>query len=279
MSLFSRLPPRLFPPAGKEHRSSPEAERTPRLEEQVRALETFATDLAHELKNPLASIRTAIEMLAEVQDQEEQRRFVKIVLDEVARMESQLSELAEITRIDARLPAEQQEPVPVNGILEQIAERFRMREGDRVSFSVDQPAGIITVRASAARLTQVFENILDNAASLSPDGGLVRVSLSRSAEGEAVVRVHDEGPGIPEAHEARIFDRFFSYRPRAASGRDRPHAGLGLAIAKTIVEGYGGAIAATNNPDSGATFTVRLPASRTGTFARVPGSSASRAGS
>ena len=269
MGIFSRVPPRLFPSGSEEaHKDS---EPAPRLEEHVRALEEFATDLAHELKNPLASIRTAVEMLAEVQSPEEKRRFLKIVLEEVARMESQLSEVAEITRIGSRLPAEHQEPVPVNGLLEQIAERFRMREGS-LTFVVEQPAEIVTVHASAARLTQVLENVVDNAVSFSPDRGCVRVALSRAASGEAVIRVRDEGPGIPEAHRARIFDRFFSYRPQGGRRPDRPHAGLGLAIAKTIVEGYGGSVAAENNTDRGATFTVRLPASRTGTFARVPGS-------
>lgn len=270
MGFTERFPLRLFPRGRREHPPQ-EDPVTPRLEEHVRALEAFATDLAHELKNPLASIRTAVEMLSEVQDREERHRFVRIILEEVARMESQLSEVAEITRIGSRLPAEHQEPVPVNGLLEQIAERFRMREAG-LTFVVEQPAEIVTVHASAARLTQVLENVVDNAASFSPASGCVRVTLSRSATGEAVIQVRDEGPGIPEAHRSRLFDRFFSYRPQASSGRDRLHAGLGLAIVKTIVEGYGGSVAAENNAGRGATFTVRLPASRTGTFARVPGS-------
>jgi two-component system sensor histidine kinase ChvG len=270
MGFTERFPLRLFPRSRRET-AEPEDPGNPRLQEHVRALEAFATDLAHELKNPLASIRTAVEMLAEVKGAEERQRFVRIILEEVARMESQLSEVAEITRIGARLPAEHQEPVPVNGLLEQIAERFRMRETG-LRFVVEQPAEIVTVRASAARLTQVFENIVENAASFSPAGSSVRVSLSRSGAGEAVIRVKDEGPGIPDAHRARIFDRFFSYRPEEGRRSGRPHAGLGLAIAKTIVEGYGGGIDAANNPEGGATFTVRLPASRTGTFARAPGS-------
>lgn len=245
-------------------------ELTRRLEEHVRGLETFASDVAHELKNPLASIRTAAEMLSEVGDPGERRRFLTIVLDEVARMENQLSELAEITRIDARLEGEAQEPVPVNGLLERIAERLRVREGGRVRFVVDSPPEIVTVHGSPSRLTQVFENILDNAASFSPDGGCVRVSLERSSDGAAVIGVRDEGSGIPQAHHARIFDRFFSYRPESGRGPDRPHAGLGLAIVKAIVEGYGGRVTAGNNPDRGATFTVWLPASRTGTFAQAP---------
>jgi two-component system sensor histidine kinase ChvG len=243
-------------------------ELTRRLEEHVRGLETFASDVAHELKNPLASIRTAAEMLSEVQSPSERRRFLTVVLDEVARMESQLSELAEITRIDARLEGEAQEPVPINGLLERIAERFRMREGGRVPFALDMPEEIITVHGSPSRLTQVFENILDNAASFSPDGGCVHVRLSLSGDGGATVAVRDEGAGIPAAHQARIFERFFSYRPEGVKS-DRPHAGLGLAIVKAIVEGYGGRVTVANNSDRGATFTVWLPSSRTGTFAQV----------
>jgi two-component system, OmpR family, sensor histidine kinase ChvG len=241
-------------------------ELTRRLEQHLRGLESFASDVAHELKNPLASIRTATEMLSEVRDPEERRRFLSVVLEEVARMEQQLSELAEITRIDARLEAEEQVPVPLNGLLGQIAERFRMRENGRVRVLLDQPEEIITVRASPARLTQVFENILDNATTLSPDGASIRVKLERSADGTASVDFVDEGPGIPDTHRGRIFDRFFSYRPGEGGERDRLHTGLGLAIVKTIVEGYGGAVAAANNAERGATFTVRLPASRTGVF-------------
>jgi two-component system sensor histidine kinase ChvG len=241
-------------------------ELTRRLEEHVSSLESFASDVAHELKNPLASIRTATEMLSEVREPEQRLRFLAVVLEEVARMEHQLSELAEITRIDARLEGEEQVAVPLNGLLGQVAERFRMRESGRVRFIVEQSEEIVTVRASPARLTEVFENILDNAASFSPAGGAVRVGLARSGDGAAVVSVSDEGPGIPETHRARIFDRFFSYRPDAGGDRDRLHTGLGLAIVKTIVEGYGGSVAAANNSEGGATFTVRLPASRTGVF-------------
>jgi len=241
-------------------------ELTRRLEERLRSLESFASDVAHELKNPLASIRTATEMLGEVEDPRERRRFLNIVQEEVARMEHQLSEVAEVTRIDARLEAEEQVAVPLNGLLARVAERFRMRENGRVRILYESPEEIVTVRASPDRLTQVFENVLDNAASLTADGGSARVTLQRSADGAALVAVSDEGPGIPEAHRERIFERFFSYRPGDAEKR---HAGLGLAIVKAIVEGYGGSVTAANNPDRGATFTVRLPASRTATLPRL----------
>ena len=241
-------------------------ELTRRLDDRLRSLESFASDVAHELKNPLASIRTATEMLAEVEDPRERRRFLDVVQEEVARMEHQLSELAEVTRIDARLEAEEQVPVPLNGLLARVAERFRMRENGRVNILFEPPQEIVTVRASPDRLTQVFENVLENAASLTADGGSARVTLQRSPDGAALVAVSDEGPGIPEAHRERIFERFFSYRPGDA---DKRHAGLGLAIVKAIVEGYGGSVTAANNSDRGATFTVRLPASRTATLPRL----------
>ena len=245
-------------------------ELTVRLEDRQRSLESFASDVAHELKNPLASIRSAAEMLSEVRDADESRRFLSVVLEEVARMEQQVSQLAEVTRIDAGLEAEEQVAVPLNGLLSRIAERFRMRESGRVRFELAQPEQVLAVRASPARMTQVFENLFDNAASFSPDGGSIRVALDRSQDGAVTVTVSDEGPGIPPAHHARIFDRFFSYRPEGAGEAGRLHTGLGLAIVKAIVEGYGGTVAAANNPDRGAAFTVRMPPSRTGVFRVSP---------
>jgi two-component system sensor histidine kinase ChvG len=240
-------------------------ELTRRLEDRQRGTETFASDVAHELKNPLASIRSAAELLPDVREPEERRRFVAIIQEEVARMERQVSQLAEITRIDARLEDEEQVAVPLNGLLAQIAERFRMREGGRVRFELVLPDEVLAVRAAPERLTQVFENLLDNAAGFSPDGAEVRVTLERSPEGAAVVRVADEGPGIPGEHLERIFDRFFSHRPEGG-GAAGLHPGLGLAIVKAIVEGYGGSVSAANNDGKGSVLTVRLPASRTGVF-------------
>ena len=241
-------------------------ELTVRLEDRQRGLESFASDVAHELKNPLASIRSAAEMLSEVRDPEERRHFLAVVLEEVARMEQQVSQLAEVTRIDAGLEAEEQSAVPLNGLLVRIAERFRMREKGRVRIELSLPEQVLAVRASPARVTQVFENLFDNAASFSPDGGCVRVGLKRSRDGAAAVTVSDEGPGIPPAHQARIFDRFFSYRPESDGEPGRLHTGLGLAIVKSIVESYGGSVAAANNADRGAVVTVKMPASRTGVF-------------
>jgi len=138
-------------------------------------------------------------------------------------------------------------------LLSKIVEGFRLREGERVSFELDV-AGEPVVEASEDRLLQVFENLLDNAVSFSPDGGTVRVSTAAN-DGMVVTRVSDEGSGISEPHMNRIFDRFFTYRPDASR---RSHTGLGLAIVKAIVQGYGGSISAAN-AEKGAVFEIRIP--------------------
>jgi len=238
-------------------------ELTRRLEEYQRFLESFAEEIAHEFKNPLASIRTAAELLSETEDRGERLRFVRMVQGEVGRMERLLSDLKEMTLIDARLETEDQGPISLTSLLEKVCEGYRLR-GSRVRFACEAPAGDVSVRASGERLAQVFENLLDNAASFSPDGGTVRVRLERE-DGAAVATVRDEGPGIPPEHFARIFERFFTWRPQSPAAAAR-HTGLGLAIVRTIVEGYGGSVTARNAEGGGAEFAVKIPASRTGVF-------------
>ena len=227
-----------------------------RLDAHVGYIETFAGDVVHELKNPLASIRNANEMIADVSDPADRRRFVRVIEQEVARMERLLSGVREITIIDAQLATEKPEEVDLGALLTKIVDGFRLREGERVRFQLDMGPGPLAVDASEDRLTQVFENLLDNALSFSPPGSTVIVTVG-GEEKEIVTRVADMGPGIPEANMTRIFDRFFTHRPDAAR-HEGGHTGLGLAIVRTIVEGYGGAIDAAN-AERGAVFTVRLP--------------------
>jgi two-component system, OmpR family, sensor histidine kinase ChvG len=231
-----------------------------RLDSHVKFIEQFASDVSHEFKNPLASIRTANEMLAEVSDPADRRRFARMIDQEVARMEKLLSGVREISVIDAQLPSEEKQQIAIGDLLAKIVDGFRLRESERVRFEMalpDDPAAEpVIVEASEERLIQVFENVLDNAVSFSPPGGAV--SIATAVDGDAVVtRIADEGPGISEPHRMRIFDRFFTYRP-ATSWRDSRHTGLGLAIVKAIVEGYGGTITAAN-VERGAQFEIRLP--------------------
>ena len=223
-----------------------------RLDAHVGLVEQFASDVVHELKNPLASIRNANEMLADVGDPADRRRFVGIIEQEVARMERLLSGVREISTIGARLVRESPERIDLGALLSRIVEGFRLREGERIRFDLQLAGGAMHVAASEDRLIQVFENLLDNAVSFSPPGATVTVAAGPE-NGEVMVRVIDQGPGIPEANLSRIFDRFFTHRADSRSG----HTGLGLAIVKAIVEAYGGSISAENG-ERGAVFTVRL---------------------
>ena len=232
---------------------------TARLEEHQRSLEAFAADVSHELKNPLASIRAATEMLAEVEGEGDRARFLSLVEKEVARLERLLTGVREVTEIDARLEAEGTGPVDLAALLREVVGGFGRHAGSRVEISLLTPPGPVAVRASAERLTQVFENLLDNALGFSPAGGRIVLGLERD-DGAVLVRVDDEGPGIPEPNLPRLFDRFFSYRPGEPGARNG-HTGLGLAIVKAIVEGYGGSVSAANRPEGGTRFEVRLPGS------------------
>jgi len=243
-----------------------------RLDMHVAFIEAFASDVVHELKNPLASIRNANEMIADVSHPGDRRRFVGVIEQEVARMERLLSGVREISMIDAGIERERPELLDLGPLLAKIVEGFRLREGQRVFFDLElggaplggpfgAPLGVplgvpLNVEASEDRMTQVFENILDNALSFSPPGSAVKVTAA-AENGQIVVRVADQGVGIPEANLARIFDRFFTHRPDA-SRHTGGHTGLGLAIVRAIVEAYGGTVTAANG-ERGAVFTVKLP--------------------
>jgi two-component system, OmpR family, sensor histidine kinase ChvG len=148
-------------------------------------------------------------------------------------------------------------PVRLDELLPALVESFRLRfAGTGPAFELAAADGHVVVEASADRLTQVFENLLDNAVSFSPPGGRVAVAL-RTVAGRAEVTVDDEGPGVPAEHRDRIFARFFTYRPGEDNGLN--HTGLGLALVRAIVESYGGTVAAEDRHGGGTRMVVTLP--------------------
>ncbi len=235
-------------------------ELTRRLDEHIRLLESFAADVSHEFKNPLASIRTAGEMLAHADDPADRDRFLEMLTRDVDRLERLVSGVRELASIDAQLAHEPLDVVDVKALLTDIADGFRLSGNGPVELEAVGPPAAWRVRASSDRLAQVFENILQNARSLTAPGTAIEIALDADP-GFCRVVIADRGPGIPPAHLECVFDRFFTYRPDESPGR-REHAGLGLAIARTIVHGYGGTITARNRPDGGACFDVRLPSRR-----------------
>ena len=243
---------------------------TRRLDAHVRLLESFAADVAHEFRNPLASIRTAGEMIAEAPDEGDRRRFLGMLTRDVDRLERLVSGVRELARIDSQLAHEPLVPVDVAALVSEFADGFRLSSRWAVPLELRVPeagAGPV-VRASPERLVHVFENVLVNACSFAPPGTAVTVGVT-AAQGSCVVEIADRGPGIPPEHLARVFDRFFTYRPAESPGR-REHAGLGLAIARAVVDGYGGEIVAGNRPGGGAVVTIRLPVDPSGVGAPTP---------
>lgn len=224
--------------------------------------EQFAADVAHEIKNPLSSIRSAIETLRRVGDANAQRRLLGIMAEDVVRLDRLISDISDASRVDAELSRTVLAPVNVVAILQLLAEiNEATRSEDGVVLEVDAPDGALMVQAVEDRLVQVLRNLIGNAISFSPAGGHV---VLRATDAGAMVSicVDDEGPGMPEAKLEHVFDRFYSERPQGE--RFGQHSGLGLSISKQIVEALKGTIAAENRRDLngaviGARFVVELP--------------------
>jgi two-component system sensor histidine kinase ChvG len=228
---------------------------TERLDTHIQFIESFAQDLSHEFKNPLASIRSAAEVALEAGTKEERIKFLDMVIKDVARMERLLVGAREISRLDVNIAKEPRDEVKVAPLLEHIVVGCGLRD-DAVEFRLHSDRQDISVLAREERLAQVFENVLENAAGFSPPESVIEITAGIE-ERQAVVRIMDQGPGIPEEHQERIFERFFTFRPE--NGRSSIHTGLGLSIVKVIVAGYDGTVTAGNREGKGAWFEIRLP--------------------
>jgi two-component system sensor histidine kinase ChvG len=226
------------------------------------AIERFAADVAHEIKNPLSSIRSAIETLRRIDDPAKQSRLTAIIAEDVGRLDRLITDISDASRIDAELSRVATEPVdlvPILTALAEIDDATRDDDGPRLVLELGE--GGLVVQAVADRLVQVLRNLIGNAHSFSPPNG--RILLSVTSDGAMIdIAVEDEGPGIPNAKLENIFDRFYSERPQGE--RFGTHSGLGLSISRQIVEALKGKISAENRRDAegrvlGARFVVRLP--------------------
>ena len=231
------------------------------LRHRIDNIEAFAADVTHELKNPLASLRSAVDGLDRVEDPELREKLKRIVREDVARLDRLISDISEAARTDAELARATFERVDLGPLIEQLVHSWESRRetGDaRLAFARPRKDSAV-VMGKPDRLARAINAIIDNAVSFSPSGGLVEIAVARVGD-EVRIRIDDEGPGVPpEAREA-IFNRFHSVRPEGENfGR---HSGLGLAIAQAIVNGHDGEIDVQDRDDapSGARFTIKLPA-------------------
>ncbi|MGG5820602.1 stimulus-sensing domain-containing protein [Falsiroseomonas sp. HW251] len=229
---------------------------------RIDANERFAADVAHELRNPLTSVRSAIETLRRIEDTAKQKRLLQIISDDAVRMDRLINDIADSSKVDAELSRTIAQPVDVAPILSALGELHAATRGDGDPLVEIEAPETLIVRGVEGRIVQVFRNLIGNAVSFSPKDGKVTVR-ARPLGATVEFTIEDEGPGIPDAKLESIFDRFYSERP--SGERFGQHSGLGLSISRQIVEGLRGRIGAENRRDAdgkilGARFVVRLPA-------------------
>lgn len=238
---------------------------TTALARRIGDIENFAADVSHELKNPLTSLRSAVETVEIVQDPTARQKLMLIIRDDVDRMTRLITDISSASRLDAELGRAELEPVDLGLKLTQVEDHYRLnavKTGGESRLIIKKPTDdLVRVRAVKSRLIQVLQNLIDNALSFSPPDKPVVVSLSRAGK-RVQITVEDNGPGIPENKCEAIFDRFYSERPPGE--KFGTHSGLGLSISKQIVEAHRGRIWAENRKDSdgktiGARFVLQLP--------------------
>ena len=248
---------------------------TEALWKRMDEIERFAADVAHEIKNPLTSLRSAVETVARINDPEQQKQLISIIIDDVHRLDRLISDISDASRLDAELSRDVPKPIDLRSVLDTLIEIECNKNSNKTTFiecHLEEGADL-TVDASEGRLGQVFLNIISNATSFSPDGKKVTVNAKRILTDEnahVIVTVDDEGQGIPEENLESIFGRFYTDRPIQELERKpekyEVHSGLGLSISRQIVEAAGGQIWAENlrndrNQIAGARIIVKLPAS------------------
>ena len=235
------------------------------LYDRIEANEQFAADVAHEIKNPLASLRSAVGTLRVARRDDQREKLLDVIEHDVRRLDRLVSDISNASRLDSELVKEQEEAFDLLNMLRNLSEYLgREAEAKGVDFVIDLPGDPIRLHGLEARLAQVFVNLITNAISFCEDGDAVRV-WARRRDNRVLVVVEDTGPGIPEAALTKVFNRFYSERPVQQFGN---HSGLGLAISKQIVEAHGGVIWAENirptdadatSEPLGARFVVGLP--------------------
>ncbi|TAL29284.1 MAG: HAMP domain-containing protein [Phenylobacterium sp.] len=235
------------------------------LSERMDAIEAFAADVAHEIRNPLTSLRSAVETLDIVSDPAARERLMNVLKNDVQRLDRLVTDISNASRLDAELSRDQPKPVDLGRLIGDIVSLYQAtaRAGDvQVVFAPHQGVEATRVLGREGPLSQIVRNLIDNARSFSPPGGTVTVGLVRM-KGEAIVTVSDDGPGIPPENLETVFERFYTSRPKGAAFGG--NSGLGLSIARQIAAAHDGTLRAENRTGAegkvlGAMFTLTLPA-------------------
>lgn len=240
---------------------------TDALSQRLDSIERFAADVAHELKNPLTSLRSAVETVAVIKSEDDRKKLMQVILQDVQRLDMLITDISKSSRLDAELSREDMAKVDLRDLLEGIVAHYTVptdnnNDAPHVVLNLPEDNVPMTVKGLDGRLGQVFDNLLANAVSFSQPTDTITVSAEKQGK-EWFISVSDEGPGLPEAKLETIFNRFYSERPKTEEFGT--HSGLGLAICKQIIAVHQGRIFAENLYDKdqkkiGARFTVVLDA-------------------
>jgi two-component system sensor histidine kinase ChvG len=228
------------------------------LQDRVKSVEAFAADVAHELKNPLTSLQSAIETLQLSKEEEERKQLIKIAIKDLKRLDRLISDISSSSRLEVELARGEFEVIDIRDVLQSVMEVTRTNITKKIDIKINLklPKNKIEVLGIGDRIAQVFYNLIDNAISFSKAGYNIDINAS-TTKSDAIIEIRDEGPGIPKENLGRIFERFYTYRPEEKIFGN--NSGLGLSICKQIIKSLNGTIIATNRLGGGAVFTIILP--------------------
>ena len=230
------------------------------LYKRINVAENFSRDLVHEIRNPLASLKSASEIIIETEDKKKREKLVKILSHDVERIERLITDYSQMLKDEVALSTEKMNKIDLKSIVQSVVDDFNNiyveKRGIKVDLNIDETINRYNILGIENRIEQILANLLDNAISFSKDNQKVIVEIQKDQNGKVILRVIDQGEGFKENKLDKIFERFYSNRP----DKFGEHSGLGLNIVKNLVELHGGIIAASNNPDNiGARVEISFP--------------------
>lgn len=228
---------------------------TQELQNRIKATASFAADVAHELKNPLTSLRSAVETISRIDDADQQRRLMNVIINDVNRLDRLITDISSASRLDAELTGELPPASDLREIIGNWTAMLSQRH-ERVAFDISLTDRPVMVQMHISRILQILDNLIDNALSFHPEGEVLTIRFE-VIDDMASITVADKGPGIPAGLQERIFERFYTERPQSEAFGN--HSGLGLSISRQIAQMHNGNLTAGNNTQAGAYFTLSLP--------------------
>ncbi len=229
------------------------------LRRRIDHTQSFADDVAHEIKNPLASLRSALEGLQNIKDPKLSKQLMQIAQNDVQRMDRLITDIAEAGRVDSQISRAQFEMINLTNLIKEIIKNHHLKSNNNVTINLEHSyTNAIMIMGEQIRIERVMENLIDNAISFNGDNQQITIKILENND-KVVINIIDNGPGIEANHYEKIFQRFYSSRPQEEDfGK---HSGLGLAISRSIIEAHNGELFAKQRPDkkSGACFEIQLP--------------------